>query len=80
MRFVTAWARTVTQNVSLKFVTLILSLCLVTSLIALVKASLRDPLIIERGCFSRVLPIAQSKHSKEEIEAFLKEALEIRFN
>jgi len=43
-------------------------------------ASLRDPLIIERACYSRSLSLANASPSKEETASFLETALRGRFD
>lgn len=80
MKFSVAWAKIATENHVLKFIVIILSgLCLFFALTSL-KLSLRDPLVIERGCYSKNATPVDGKRSPAEIEAFLKEALSQRFD
>ncbi|RYZ78463.1 MAG: hypothetical protein EOP06_29035 [Proteobacteria bacterium] len=41
---------------------------------------MKDPLLIERECFSRAVYSRNAKPTEDEIRAFLKEALPMRFN
>ena len=43
-------------------------------------SSMKDPLIIERGCDSKIAEIQSSSQTKEEIENFIKIALSTRFD
>ena len=43
-------------------------------------SSMKDPLIIERGCDSKVAEIESSNQTKEEIESFIKMAISTRFD
>ncbi len=80
MKFSVAWAQTLAQNVSLKFATVTLLISTLTFAMMLVKLSLKNPIVIERGCFSKQVVQATNDRSPIEIEAFLKEALAMRFN
>jgi hypothetical protein len=42
--------------------------------------ALRNPLVIERGCFSKAAQIADSQHTNLEIESFVEAALAQRFD
>lgn len=80
MKFNVAWAHVASQNLILRFALMATSLTCLGLLLTLIKVSLRDPLLIERGCFSRAVEKASTDHSEEEIRAFLTEALAQRFN
>ncbi len=43
-------------------------------------SSMKDPIIIERGCDSKLADIQSSSQTKEEIENFIKTALSVRFD
>ena len=80
MRFPLAWAEIASQNNVLKLVIGSLSLCVIMFLIAVVQLSLRDPVIIERACYSKALTPSDTKRSDLEIKNFIRLALEERFN
>ena len=80
MRFTTAWSTTAVQNTILRFVILTLGLLVLTFGLGLVKVSERDPLIIERACFNHALKSTSNDRTNDEIEEFVKLALEQRFN
>jgi hypothetical protein len=80
MRFTTAWAETIAQNATYKIVALCLSTCCLVLAIMTVKLAMKEPLIIERACYSRVLSPVSDDRSQTEVEAFVKEALRQRFD
>lgn len=45
-----------------------------------VLSSMKDPLVIERGCDSRIAEIQSASQTKEEIESFIKLSLSARFD
>ncbi len=80
MRFSTAWAKTAAQNVTLKVATVLLAVIAIIQLIVITGMASRDPLVIERKCFSQMIPAKAEDPSKDEIRSFLREALSIRFD
>jgi len=80
MRFTTAWAQIASQNVVLKTTIALLTLCVIFLTISTVQLSARDPLIVERSCFSKAVEKVPAKHTKSEIEAFLSQSIAMRFN
>ena len=80
MRFPIAWAGVLAQNITYKTVSLILLVFSITLTIALIQVSTRDPLIIERECFSKAMQPGLSTRTVSEIQAFLNESLGMRFN
>ncbi len=80
MRFSAAWAATAAQNVTLKVAVASLALVSTTLAITAARLSIREPLLIERGCFSRALDPSATSHSAAEIEIFVREAIRQRFN
>lgn len=80
MKFTQAWAATASQNVALKFVVAALMVCTIGLAASTAKLALKDPLVIERGCFSRVASTAATEHTTEEVETFVREAIAARFN
>ncbi len=80
MKYTVAWARVVSENSVLKCVILCLSaLCLFFGASSL-KLALKDPIVVERGCLSKIATMSDGKRTVSEIEAFLKEALAQRFD
>jgi len=81
MKFVQAWVEIARQNLTLKVVTVSLSTVLVALAFTTTKLALKAPLLIDRGCISRAVdPSADKQRSTAEIEAFLREAVPMRFN
>jgi hypothetical protein len=80
MRFTTVWAKVATENVTLKTAVVALTFTSVALLVATTQLALREPLIVERACYTKALQAGTTKHSAQEIEAFLKESLPQRFN
>lgn len=80
MKYTEAWSSVVSQNFTLKSVTLILgALSFILTMVTL-KLAFKDSMIIERGCYSRVSQPIKDEHSKQEIENFLREAISQRFD
>lgn len=80
MRFSLAWADIAKQNNVLRIAVIgVTFVCVVTLMIAL-KFAFKEPLVIERGCFSVVSPTQAQMQTPMEVEAFLKEAVVERFN
>lgn len=80
MKFHVAWARVLTENQILKAVLLMLALLTSILSLSLARASLKKPVLIERGCGSRYLTPIDDKHTPQEIEAFIREAVRVRFD
>ena len=80
MKFTTAWGDVLSQNVALRLTLLSLSLGFVFVSILAIQQGLREPLVVERGCFSKMAKAASSQHSKEEIDTFVRLALSQRFD
>ena len=80
MKFTVAWAKVISENSILKSVILCLTgLCLFFGITSL-KLALKDPIVIERGCYSKPGQPGDGKRTTVEIEAFLREALSQRFD
>ncbi|PWU17443.1 MAG: hypothetical protein C5B49_08855 [Bdellovibrio sp.] len=80
MRFSVAWAKVAAQNVTLKLATVILSAIVVVQLFVLLDLSLRNPLVVDRSCFSRLALAKPQEPTADEIKGFLLEALPMRFD
>lgn len=81
MKITTAWANLARNYTHLKFANVILGSCLIVLSIVCVKLSLKEPLIIEKACFTKTLnPNTDTTRKVSEIEAFIKDNLKHRFN
>src|ERR1700690_3031978 len=80
MKFSTAWAKIASQNVTLKVATVTLAGIALVQMVILLQLALRNPLVVERGCFSRIISAKPSGVTSEEIKSFLNEALPMRFD
>jgi len=80
MKFTAAWAQISAQNVTLRAVIACLSLTSISLAVGCLRISLKEPLIIERGCFSKAIERGNTRRTKEEINAFVEEALKARFD
>lgn len=80
MKFTVAWAKVASENSILKIVILCLSVLCVFFGASSLKLALRDPIVVERGCYSKAALVTDGKRSSIEIESFLKEALSQRFD
>jgi hypothetical protein len=80
MKFIDAWDSIAKENKLLKFLVMGLSLVSIFLCVVCLKTVSRDPLVIERGCFSKAAENAGVAVTDAEIKAFLKEAMEARFS
>jgi len=80
MKFTYAWADVSSQNVTLKITVLCLSICVIVLGITATKLALKNPIVIERACYSKALSQSTAERSATEIDAFIKEAILQRFN
>lgn len=80
MRFSTAWAKTAAQNVTLKVAATLLALIVVVQLLVIARLAMKEPLVIERTCYSKAVVFKNVDPTQEEIKAFLSEAIPMRFD
>ena len=80
MRFSTAWAKTAAQNVTLKTASALLGIVCLFQLSVIAGLSMKDPLVIERSCFSKAIALKNPKPTQDEIASFLGEAIPMRFD
>ncbi len=80
MKFTTAWAKVTIENITLKVAVVVLAT--VTAILSVVSAmlALKEPLVVERGCYTKSLHTVDTKRTPQEIEFFLREALSQRFD
>lgn len=79
MRFPTAWADIAAQNATLKFVIAALAVTLVTIATVAAKLGMKDPVVVERSCFSKTLASASAAVTDAEVKGFVEEVLVQRF-
>jgi len=80
MKFSLAWANVLTQNMWLKFVIIFFSILSSILAISTVILSQKDPLIIDRECFSKAIKPSSTDHPTSEIETFIAVSLSQRFD
>lgn len=80
MRFSHAWAEVSSQNNVLRIAVIGVSIVSVVVLMIALKFAFKDPLLIERGCFTLTSPVQSQMQTPEEVESFIKESLTQRFN
>ncbi len=80
MKFTHAWANIAKENLNLKAALFITSACVLFLGFATTRLALKDPLIIERSCYSKNIQAARAEPSLEEMNTFIHIALKQRFN
>jgi hypothetical protein len=80
MRFSMAWADVAKQNNVLRIALIGVTFVSVVVLMIALKFAFKEPLVIERGCFSTVSATHSQVQTPQEVEAFLSEAIGQRFN
>ena len=80
MRFIVAWANVISENMALKLSLGCLVLVLASLSTVVVKLAARKPLVVERGCLSRVVPTGDGTRTAVEVETFVREAVSMRFD
>lgn len=80
MKYTEAWSEMATQNLTLKIVTIILGMLSIFLTIVTLKMSFKEAIVIERGCFSKIVNIKKETPTKSEIESFIILALAQRFD
>ena len=79
MRFPTAWTDIAVQNLTLRLVIAALSFSLITTATIAAKLGLKDPIIVERGCFSKSVNIGTATVTDSEVKSFVEEVMPKRF-
>lgn len=80
MRFSVAWADIAKQNNVLRFVAVGVTSISFVILIICLKFVFREPLVLERGCYTTVASTSSVMQTQQEIEGFVREALSERYN
>ena len=81
MRFPQAWSEIAKQNNVLRIAIIGVSVSAALALLISLKFAFKDPLIIERGCYSSLLAATSRQDpTKEEVEGFLRESISQRFD
>lgn len=79
MKFHVAWNAMQKENFYLRSGLISLLLFSIFLVGALTKLALREPLVVERACYTKAAKMSPSEPTDSEIKAFTKEALEARF-
>ena len=80
MKFIEAWGNVLTQNVVLRSVIALMGISLVSVSYISMQLALKEPLIIDRGCFAKSIKSGTTEVSPIEMEAFISIALSQRFD
>lgn len=80
MKMSSAWASMALENTGLKTTLICLTVVSIALTTLLFEVNSKEPLIIERGCFSKSISMVGSQQTKEEIETFIRQALSERFD
>lgn len=81
MKFHAAWDSIEKENRNLKILTIALCTLAIFLTVAVTSTATKEPVIVERGCHSKMAATAEnSKPSEEEIAAFTEKALGARFD
>ncbi|GIL18751.1 MAG: hypothetical protein BroJett040_25020 [Oligoflexia bacterium] len=81
MKFQTAWDSLEKENRNLKILTIALCTLAIFLTVAVTSTATKEPLIVERGCYSKTAKTAESaKPTEQEIVIFVEKALAARFN
>ncbi len=80
MKFHVAWDSLEKENRFLKVLVIIVLLLAIFLCSVVAVVSGKDPLVIAKGCYSRISEKDPSAPTNDEIKAFVEEALKARFN
>lgn len=80
MRVTSAWTKLILENTGLKSALICITIICIALSALLFEASSKDPLIIERACYSKSLESTGSQQTEAEIDMFIRLALSQRFD
>ena len=80
MKFQNAWVNIAHENLTLKLVLFSMGFISLGSTGIAIYDHLKDPLVIDRGCVSRVVKTSESTRDENEVKSFIKEAVSERFD
>lgn len=80
MKFHVAWDSLEKENRFLKFLAFAVLLLSIFLCAVVAVVSSKDPLVILKGCYSKVIDKEQAAATDDEIKSFVEEALKARFN
>jgi hypothetical protein len=80
MNFLQTRIREVVERSGLKLAVLCLSVLSLTFGLMLAFDLSRDPIVVERACETTLASLGSAKQTREEVEAFLREAVSVRFD
>ncbi len=80
MKFIEVWGETQKQNQFLKILLFLSCGALTSAGVGVYKLSMKTPLILERGCFTKPITPKSIDFTNQEMEGFLKQAISYRFD
>lgn len=80
MKFHVSWDSLEKENRFLKMLVSVVLILAIFLCIVIMAVGTKDPLLIERGCYSRPVPKEIPTPSDDEMKVFVEEALKARFN
>ncbi len=80
MRMTSAWTKLILENTGLKSALICLTFIALALTALLFEANSKEPLIIDRACYSKAVDVTGNQQTKEEIESFIRLGLSQRFD
>lgn len=80
MKFSQVMVKEAFERSALKLAVICLSILSLTFSILLALDLSKEPIVVERACETRLLDVASSAQTKEEIQAFVRDAVALRFD
>jgi hypothetical protein len=80
LKYTEAWSGILIQNLNLKIATLILGVATIILSTTTLKLIFKEPIVIERGCYSKNIFPSSEKQTPEEMKSFFVESLAQRFD
>lgn len=80
MRFHVAWDSLEKENRALKFLSVALLILALLLTVAVMSTASDAPLIVERGCHSKMMALSADSPNEEEMRRLTEEAVKARFN
>ena len=80
MKYSEVWSKLLTQNLTLRTAIVVLGVCQLYLGGVIIYQASKDPVIVERSCFSKYLQNGSAKHTEDEIKTFVELGLSQRFD
>lgn len=80
MKFTTAWSQVASQNIVLRGVLTLLSILVLVFSIQTCRLSVKEPLVVERGCTTKEATKTSNDRTSDEIQNFIRQNLSQRFD